>query len=766
MADFCIPKIQATKLLNKLKGDGIDKLNKMSSSEKRRMFFADAIGETMARKVNAAFEKALAKNTKEAMVEFAKKITGTDGAEIKSIVDRINKLEDKALLEGNILEDYVSEFLGVNITTEEVAKLRTLSKTLGDAEKKMNDSFQNVLDSGKITKEYQDSLVQYAKALQKSDEFLVSKTSNDWSSTLWNHAKALMLTNPASWGVNIESNIIQAITTAVERRFKNLRLTGYSSDLAKEWKKTMLAVRKETGYDLSRSLSIDELLEKKVMGENPSIGKDTWFTKLIYNGALGAPDAWSARMAFADALDLETASIAKGMGFSGKDAEKKAREIFIDATQVVPTTAEGKLARQIAVQEAQFATWSNSGLIAKNTLRMKSALNSFVEKGLGLRGFKLGDMIEPFVKTPANISQYGLDASAIGIIRGMGKFASLMKNHKAMTSIQKRTLFGEALRDSLRTGFGVGGALMLASMIDNDNFVGAYDPNRWKYEQLRNSNANSIRIGDRWYSLDYAGGFAAPLVAVLYARKYGNENLASMVSQYFIGVADQITRIPFVGSVWDIGREYNRSVDPDNPKSSQQALATIYQIFSDQITSRVPGLLSNIAKLSDDNQREANGFWQTLQEKIPFWREQLPTKQDMFGQELLTEMGMNKSGTDQFIAAITQIMAGARIKTAKDTPYGKEIIRLRDVGESAALTSWKYRLGKRQSALKEKVGEEKYREIYRDEYGKVITEQINKLIENDRYKKLKDSEKKKEIEKLDDTLMKKIYSKYKIDLRN
>lgn len=764
MAKLCIIPIKATKLINALKGDGLAKLQEMTSKE-RREFFEKIIGKEMAPKVNAEFERAIVANTKSSLRAFAEKLTGISGASKKDVIARIEKLDSKKLLDGNILEDYVSEFLGAKISVNDVAQIRVLSEKSSKAEIAMAKEYEKVVSEGRITPEYTQALVDYSKALKETDEFLLKQSPNDWSSTLWNNMKASMLFNPASWNLNILSNLVHSGVTKAERRIANMRMSGYSSDLVKDWKRTMIKVRKESGYDLSRALSIDELLQKKVIGEEMSIGKDNFFTKFVYNGALGTPDAWAGRMAFADALDLETATIAHGMGFKGEAAKKKARELFLDGINVVPKTPEGILARKNAVLEAQFATWTNPGLIANATLKFKAGLNKFAEKGLGLRGFKLGDMIEPFVKTPANVAAYGLDASGLGIIRGAGEMASLMKNYKVLTTIQRKKQLGNALRLSMRTGFGLGGALTLASFIPEENFVGAYDPNRVKYEQLRNSTFNAIRIGDKWYSLDYASGFAAPLVAVLYARKYGNGDPAKQVMQYTVGMADQTTNIPFVGSLKDIFGQMQQKVNPDSPDAGQKTMEAIYDVFNNQITSRVPGLLINIAKLADTNEREATGFIETLQSKFPILRNRLKGKQDMFGQDMLTETGINQTGVDRYIATLTQIMAGARVKTAKDTPYGNEIVRLKNSGTPASFTSWKYRLGERQSRLKEKVGDDEYRRIYKEEYGAKMIEGINKKLSDEKYKKMSDADKKKEIDKLNDEVMDSIYSKHKVPLR-
>lgn len=762
MANVCIPKLQATKLINTLKEGGLEKISNMTSQE-RREFFAKSVGVEMGQKVNGAFEKALASKRKTAMLEFAQKITGQDKRAKQSIIDRIKKLDDGEFLNENILEDYVSETLGARITQKEVAQIKEISKKVSESSASVEKEFSKVLSSGKITKEYEKALIENAKALQESDMFLLERSKTSWSETLWNHMKASMLLNPASWTVNVLSNLQMSVISGIERRVGTTKLSGYSGDLAKDWKRVMTNVRKETGYDMSRALSIDEMLDKQIMGEQTAIGKDTAFTKFVYETALGTNDAWSARMAFADGLDLHSASMAESMGLKGEAAKSKAREIFIDATQIVPKTEEGKIARQAAVLEAQTATWTQKGALSSFTLKLKQNLNKFAEEDLGLKGFKIGDLLEPFVKTPANIQAYGIDAAGLGLIRGAGKMGALIKNSGKLTDVQKKRLLGESLRDMMRTGFGLGGGALAASFIPAENFVGAYDPNRYKYEELRGSNNNSIRIGDKWYSLDYFGGLATPMVAALYAKKYGDGNVAKMITQYLIGVADQSTNIPFVGSVKELGMSGLTKLDSESSIEDIGKIA--YEWLTSQVTSRVPGVMVNISKLFDDNEREFSGLKEGIQAKVPEWRNSLKVKQDMLGQNVETEIGRNENGVDKYLAIVTQILAGARVKTSKKEPYAEEIIRLKDTGNGPSLTSWKYRLGKRQQALKDKVGEEEYRRIFKEEFGKPIIEKMNALMKSKEYQNLSDAEKKVVIDNINDNVIEKIYVKNKIPLR-
>lgn len=133
---FCLPKEFANKFLAALKDGTIDpaKLIDMSSEE-RRAFFKDIVGEADAREVNALLEsKLLLTDQKRGMVAWAKKISGISEAARADMISKIEKMNK--VLDANdqhsFLEDLASKKLGTDITFEEAKTVAALSKKVTD----------------------------------------------------------------------------------------------------------------------------------------------------------------------------------------------------------------------------------------------------------------------------------------------------------------------------------------------------------------------------------------------------------------------------------------------------------------------------------------------------------------------------------------------------------------------------------------------------------------------------------------------------------
>jgi len=366
-----------------------------------------------------------------------------------------------------------------------------------------------------------------------------------------------------------------------------------------------------------------------------------------------------------------------------------------------------------------------------------------------VKSFKAGDLIEPFIKTPANIIQFGLDVSGLGGMKGTAKLIKYARTRKLLETKEATALLRNAFRDLTNTGLGLGGAFLLTSAFDKDDFIGAYDPQRVKYEELRNGNFNALRIGGKWVSLDYFGPVAMPLVGMLYAKKYGDGNKGKMLIEYVKGIGNQATKAPFVSSIYEM---YSDVMEKGKPGKGELG-KYIADVFTNQIASRVPGILQDIAKITDSELRDTTKNIDKILAKIPLLSKYSPEKKDMFGEVMKTETGMADDPVSKFMAAVSQIAFGARVKTEKSEAVKNEVLRLKDAGQAPTITSWKYIRSEKLQKLKDKVGNKEFQRIFTEEYGKPLREGIAKLIVKPEYKKLSDEDKKKQINALEDSIL-------------
>jgi hypothetical protein len=200
----------------------------------------------------------------------------------------------------------------------------------------------------------------------------------------------------------------------------------------------------------------------------------------------------------------------------------KANEIFKDATSVTPHTVQGEYLRETAIADALMATFQNDTNYSSLALGIRKLFN-MVSGDL-----RIGDQIMPFVKTPANVVGMTLDAGGLGAVKGFWNLPKAVKEMKGGDP----TLMREVARDFTRTGLGMVIALVLSAVIDPDDFIGRYPTNPSEQELLTTKTAreNSIKIGNKWVSLDYFGFLGGPLVGFMYAKKYGDNFLEDIYS--------------------------------------------------------------------------------------------------------------------------------------------------------------------------------------------------------------------------------------------
>jgi hypothetical protein len=762
MANFCIPKNIVEKISQQLDDTSISKLFDMSSEERVR-FFATHSNTEIATNISRSFDDILSEAKRDALEKALKTLGVKDADTLKKIKSEIRKFSNNDLLDpaktDGIIKKITSIATGSNITEEET---KIIVKFGSEVEKyKSVVDVNNPVKDGKWNTKYGEAFYEMAKKQEELNKFLVSKVPISKTETFWSHAKASMLLKPASWLVNIISNTENAALEAISKRVGVGRMGGYNSDITKEWKTMMAKIYKETGNDYSRSLSLDDMVtgNGKALGEISNIGKDTWLTNLVYKYALGSPDAWSARMNFADSANLYSSKLADGLGLTGKEAKKKAGEILSDSLNVIPKTEDGRYVRELSVADALRATYTNESWAAKFSLAIKKAINSIP----GFSKVRPGDLLEPFVKTPANVVEQGLDIAGLGYLKATAKTIKYFRTKNIDEKIAKQYLMG-ALKDGSKATAGIIPAFLLAATIGTDNYMGAYDPQRSKWEQLRNSNYNAIKVGNKWISLDYLGPVGTPLIAMLEAKKYGKGNILDTMGAYLKGAFNQSTKIPFISSFPELYAQFQDASDVDKSKF----YPVVSKWFTEQIASRVPGILADISKMTDTQIRDTSSgrFGKfglnpdPILAKLPWVATFLPGKTNILGEPVKTEQ---HSKEDNFMLGLAStILSGARIKTEQQSTEGKEIYRLFSSGNAPTITNWKYIQSSTLQKLKDKVGTDKFNEIFINEYGPKFKSEISKSINTQSYKSKSDKDKKKEIDLKEDMIMNSIYNKYGI----
>lgn len=738
MALFCLPKSQVEKLKNSaLKGEiNIKALYEMSSKE-RRDFFIKHTDEKLGSLLNREFEKAMVSKQQLAITDWAKSVF-TPQAKTKStyknIIDKIKSLDDIGVLspatEDAFLEDLVSDKLGISVSPEEVSIINEKAKVIDNAQQRLGGDLGNPY-------KLQENL-DFFKAKRDMDDYLQSLTpSSNLKVITGTIGRGMMLASVKSPILNIGSNIEIGFAEALGRRLATGGIKGSDNKLAIDYVKMINKIYQETGYDLSRMMNVNDtgISGSRVLGSDTvhaqgkgkirKVGRIV--EDIVFKQLMGAPDVVFSASHFADSANINSLKLAEG------DIEK-GKKIMEDAMKIEPETADGEFIRNQAILDAQVATWTNKTWASQVSEGVRKILNT-VSGDL-----RIGDYLLPFVKTPANVIATSLDYAGMGIPR------SLIRTIRAWRAgeLGSKEYTRNTMRDLVRAGLGLTTAIIIASNLDNDDFVGAYDPSRAQIEQLRNSNTNSIRIGGKWVSVDWLGPLSVPISAIMYARKYGNTN-SEKLFQYGKGVISTIQKLPGVADIADYFKK--QAYQKQNQTLSEATSATGDYLTSELYSRLVPSLLSDIAKASDKFERKTGTKIDTIKSKIPGVRQTLPKKTDIFGREMQGE------------SAITDILFGSRVRTDHDDDVVQE---LRDVssetGKSISFTDWDTSSNKSLAQYREKVGDDKYNES-KIAYGKELQKSLETLLSSKSYQNKNADDKLKAINNLDSDAMKNILSK-------
>lgn len=674
---LCIPKELSKKLLAGAKaGDfTIQQLTEMNSQQRGELF-AKYVDKGTAKSINGLFEKALVSQQKTALKGWAEQVFGTKAKETpkyKNVMRKINQLDELGVLNpteaDSFFQDLVAEQLGITISPEE-------AKAISEKAAKLEELSQK--ESGN---EFGLPSIEYFKARKDMFDYLNSLAPSSrlkiLSSTV---ARGNMLFSIKSPITNIIGNTAQGIQQAFERRLASRQLSGTNTDFAKKYFKYANKVFKESGYDVTRMLHIDDtqrtLGEENVQaqgeGKVRKIGR--FYEDFVFKKLMASPDVAFSAAHFADSANLASTKLAQEEGLKGEAAKKRALEVFKDATSLNPETEEGQYVRSQAIADASYATYQNDSYYSTLALAIRKIVNT------ATGDVRLGDQLMPFVKTPANVIGAGIDASGVSAIRAMYNLKSSLESAR----LGNREPLKQVVRDFVRSGLGLSLAFIVSAMFDPDDFIGEYPVNAKEQELLRLQRAtpNSIRIGDKWVSLDYFGAIASPLVGLMYARKYGN-GLVNTAYKYAQGVGTQALKFPAYRAVKDLLVDFedtlNKATDTSKTVEEQtkETLGSAGVTAVDFLSSRVvPAIVYDIGKATDPYERkyDSKNPAERLQAKIPVVRKDLPAKTDVLGEKVENE------------GAISTFLFGSRVKTAKENAVVDELVRLQSTGNLPSIT--------------------------------------------------------------------------------
>jgi hypothetical protein len=231
------------------------------------------------------------------------------------------------------------------------------------------------------------------------------------------------------------------------------------------------------------------------------------------------------------------------------------------------------------------------------------------------------NFVAPFTKVPSAFLNRVIDFSPVGAVK---EVAMQMSEHKldqrALSTALSEATTGTAL---IYLGYQAAQNNLLSGNYPSGD---QKEAQRWKAEGIQ---PNSIKVGDKWLSLNYFGPLGLLFNAgqrVNDAAKQG-ENTAGQGIAAVAGAPKDLMGQSFLQGLSGFTNAVN---DPTRSAKTY---------VNSQGSSVVPTIVGDVANATDKMQRQSDTLGQTIQGKIPGVRQGLKPKQDVYGNTLQAKAG-------------------------------------------------------------------------------------------------------------------------------
>jgi hypothetical protein len=309
-------------------------------------------------------------------------------------------------------------------------------------------------------------------------------------------------------------------------------------------------------------------------------------------------------------------------GLKGKELNAYAENLYKNPSVEMAERAKAAAEKAVLSQDNAVAAWINKGASK----------------------FPVVSVLAPFTKVPTNFLARTLDFTPAGaVLQGIKQARAGKFDQRALS---------EALAEAT-TGTAV--IFMGAELANNDLLSGQYptgdqkEVQRWKAEGIQ---PNSVKIGNKWVSLNYLGPAGLLLGAGKdYHDAAANGDSATLAT--IAGLGKNLTGQSFLTGFSGFANAIN------DPQRSAKTFV------NSEVGSIIPTWSGDTANSFDKYQREVNNPGDALRARIPAARNNLNVKRDVYGNDLTQR-------TD----ALNMFFNPLRPSNTKSNPVIAEVSRL------------------------------------------------------------------------------------------
>ena len=423
--------------------------------------------------------------------------------------------------------------------------------------------------------------------------------------------------------------------------------------------------------------------------------------------------------------------------FGLKNAYVRNLSDYMTANKLNPKTITNEQlqqARKVAVEEALRATFHQESSLA-------SMLNQIENKNLASR-ILMGGLV-PFKKTPINVAKSGFEYSPAGLAKAIVYDSVQLRKG----NINVNEYIDNISKGLTGTGIAlVGYALAEAGILK----AGGDDDKDEKYRQAMGEQPYSIMINGKSYSLDWLAPTGIPLFVgaelnkLMHDKTEKDGETQNEVLKAMGRIADATTSLLNPMSEMSMISGLTSTIQSFSSDPGQALMNLVVSPVKSYVGQAVPTALGQVARTTDKYERDTSStetgllpkaIDQTknqIMNKIPGLRQMLPTKKDVWGEEVETQ--------DYFHNAVLPYTK----KEIKTNAVDKELNDLFERTGESIYPSTSLSKTVTYEGSKTRLTNKDYNE-FKENYGKTSYNILKNLISSKEYKSMTDEQKVKEI---------------------